>query len=282
MTRSILCTVLLVLVVLAGCNGFPSGSSDNPTVTPADVPTDSSPETPEGQLAPGVFPTGINASALAHAHARVLGSTTFTIRMNRTYRYPNGTVRRWFSTKTSVDSDFPSQSRIYSRTRYSQSYLRNSDYLLLSIYERWYTSNATYQRFTFANNTTEYRVRSPTGTNPFQITRAWRIEASFSSVETQVTPLDRNGSTYYRIEAPVSSGSLFASDGSTNTSQWLLVDFRGVVREHHINATVAGQNGSPERMQLSISYQNISNTTVKRPAWVDTARNRTNSTSIRR
>lgn len=280
MSRSILWTVLLVLVVLAGCNGFPVGS-DNPTVTPADVPTDSRPETPEGQLAPGVFPTRIDASALAHAHARVLGSTTFTIRMNRTYRYPNGTVRGWFSTKTSVDSEPSSQFRGYSRARYSQSYLRTNDYLSLSMYERWYTSNATYQRFTFANNTTDYRSVPPAGTNPFQITGAWRIVDTFSNVETQVTPLDRNGSTYYRIEGQVSSGSRFASNSSTNTSQWLLVDSRGVVREHHINATVTGQNGSPQRLQFSISYQNIGNTTVERPAWIDTARNRTNGTPIR-
>lgn len=62
MTRFDLYSVLIaVFDVLVGCNGLPVGSSDESMVTPADVPTDSPPETLEGQLAPGVFPTRLFA-----------------------------------------------------------------------------------------------------------------------------------------------------------------------------------------------------------------------------
>lgn len=282
MSRLALPSAMLVLVILAGCNGFSlSESTDVRTVTPADVPTVEPTTTPNGRLAPGVFPTRINASALAYAHARVLGSTSFTIRTNRTYYYPNGTVKGWYYTKTFVNSEPTSQRQIYSRTRYSQSYLNHSDIFSLTMYEEWYTSGHTYQRFTLANNTTEYRVRPPTGTEPFLSTQAWMIEDVLLSGEMQVTPHDRNGSTYYRIEGPAAPQSAVLDDRN-NTSHWLLVDSRGVVREYHSNSTVTESDGTPLRLYISRSYVRIGNTTVERPSWVDTARNRTTPRTERR
>ncbi|WP_248903467.1 DUF7537 family lipoprotein [Halocatena marina] len=277
MSRLALRFVVLLAVVLAGCNGLPAGSSDNSTITPADVPTDSTIETSSGQLAPGVFPVGVDASTLAHAHARALNSTTFTIQTNRTYRYPNGTVREWISSETIVESVSSPQFKIYSRTNFSPSFRDDSETRMVT-YEQWYTADHWYQRQIFANNTTTYRANPPSPVDSFQWSRGWMIENTLTDVEAQVTPHDRNGSTYYRIEGPVSSEyAVSSSDNQNNATQWLLVDSNGLVHEHHMNTTLSGPNVTTQRIHLSTSYNDIHSATIPRPSWVDTARKRTNA-----
>jgi hypothetical protein len=285
MSRSVLTAVLLVaLILLAGCSGFPGLGPDSSDVrvTPANVPTDTQPVTPSEQIAPGVLPTGVyNASILAHAHSQALGTTSFTIRTNRTYRYQNGTLARWTTGIQRVESGPPI--RIQSRSRYhvQRLYPRRSNVSPALGSDLWSGPDNGYQRTIYANNTTRYstlsqRIRS---VNSSVFARARMINKTLSNVDTQVTRLTRNGSTYYRIEGPVSREyrRLPQSTDQQNTSQWLLIDSRGVIHEYHITIYTSGPEETIMERHYSITFRKIGNTTVERPAWVETARNRTSS-----
>jgi hypothetical protein len=283
MSRSVLNAVVLVgLILLAGCTGFLGWGSDSSEVriTPADVPTDAKPATPSEQIAPGVLPTGVyNASALAHAHARILGSTSFTIRMNRTYRYQNGTLARWTTGMQRVESGPPLRIQTHSRYHIQRLYPQRSNVSPALGSDLWSGPDNGYQRIIHANNTTRYstlprRIRS---INSSVLTRAWRINKTLSNVDTQVTRLTRNGSTYYRIGGPVPHGnpSSLLSSSKQNSSQWLRIDSRGVIHEYHITIYTSGPEETTMERHYSITFRKIGNTTVERPAWIETARNRT-------
>jgi hypothetical protein len=283
MSRSILNVMVLVaLILLAGCSGLSGLGSEPPevSVTPADVPTNAKPATPSEQIAPGVLPTGVyNASALAHAHARILGSTSFTIRTNRTYRYQNGTLARWITGIQRVESGPPLRIQTHSRYHIQRLYPQRSNVSIALESDLWFSLDNGYQRTTYANNTTRYstlsqRIRS---INSPILTRAWRINKTLSNVDTQVTRHTRNGSTYYRIKGPVPHGnpSPLLSSNKQNSSQWLLIDSRGVIHEYHITVYTSGPKETAIKRHFSITFRKIGNTTVERPAWVETARNRT-------
>jgi hypothetical protein len=283
MPRSALRSVVLVgLILLAGCAGFPGLGSDSPEVrvTPADVPTDAQPATPSEQIAPGVLPTGVyNASILAHAHAQILGSTSFTIRTNRTYRYSNGTLARWTTGMQRVESGPPLRIQSHSQFHVWRLYPRRSNVSPALGSDLWSGPDNGYQRTIYANNTTRYstlsqRIRS---VNSSVFARVRRINETLSNVDTQVTRLTRNGSTYYRIEGSVSREyrRLPQSTDQQNTSQWLLIDSRGVIHEYHITIYTSGPEETIMEIHYSMTFQKIGNTTVERPAWIETARNRT-------
>jgi hypothetical protein len=283
MRRSVLNSMLLVAVVLlAGCNFLGLGPSiDNSEieVTPADVPIDTPTVTPRGQIAPGVFPEGVyNASALASAHARTLGKTSFTIRTNVTYRYSNGTLARWTTGIMRIDSGPPPRILAHSRDHIHRLYTRHRNHSTILARDLWYGADHGYWRITYVNNTTGYhaipeRIRS---SDLYQLTRAWMINRTLSDVNTQVNRLTRNGSTYYRIEGPVSRNhSLFPSNNQQNASQWLLIDSRGVIYEYHIITHITGPAEKPLRRHYSITFREIGTTTVEKPAWIEIARNRT-------
>jgi hypothetical protein len=278
MSRPALTTGLLIVVLLlAGCNFLGTAPSRHtPRVTPADVPTDSPTATPREQIAPGVLPEEVyNASALAHAHYHVLGSTSFTIQLNRTYRYPNGTLAEW-DTKIVQVSTEPSL-RIRSRSRDRKRRFQSSKRSPIVRIGRWGGPDQIYWRITFVNNTTTYRTASPRGSSElYRLTNARMIERMLTDVDTQIIPLTRGDSMYYRIEGPISLDYRYPLllDNPYNASQWLLIDSRGVVHEQHITAHTTGPTGTPLRMRLTITYQQIGNTTVERPAWIKLARNR--------
>lgn len=273
--------ILVVLLLLAGCSGF-LGSRGGPpevSVTPADVPSDNPTVAPRGQIAPGVTATGVyNASALAHAHARILGNTSFTIRMNLTHHYPNGTLAQSTTGIRRVETGPPLNVRVHYLLSVEQSVLRHSNRSSVLAVNLWYDSENRYQRTIYTNNTTKYDTHSFRFRRgaPYQLTYAWRINRTLSTADTQVTRLTRNGSTYYRIEGTIPSKYHSTSPSTKqNSSYWMLIDSRGVVHEYHHTVTSSGPNGTTVHIHLDIYFQKIGNTTVTRPTWVETARNRT-------
>lgn len=283
MSRSALISVVFIIVVLlAGCNFLGSGPSVNtPAVTPADVPTDSPTTTPREQIAPGVLPTGVyNASALLHAHSQILGTTSFTIRTNRTYRYPNGTLAMWTTRTRQIESGPPLRVQSRYRLRVQRLYPRHRNRSSVIAQDMWYRSDDGYWRSIYANNTTRYRVvpeRIRSSDLLYYLTQAQRINETLSGADTQVTRITRNGSTYYRIEGPVSRDSLFFSSAGDqqNATQSLLIDPRGVIHRYELNIPIDGPRDTTMHRRYSITFLNIGNTTVEKPAWVETARNRT-------
>jgi hypothetical protein len=281
--------ILVVLLVLAGCSGFPGSGPDasNVRVTPADVPTDDRTAVPRGQIAPGVTSTGVyNASALTHAHAQTLGNTSFTIRVNLTYHYTNGTQAGQTIGKLRVESGPPVLIQAHYRFAVQQSDIRRSNRSPAIAGDRWYGPDSRYGRTIYANNTTSYRAipERMHRDSSYDLTYFRTINRTLSDVDTQVTQLTRNGSTYYRIEGPMKREYLSASssnkqNSSQNNSQWLLIDSRGVIHEYHYTVTSLGPNETTMHRHYDVSFQRIGNTTVKQPAWVEKARNRTEPTN---
>lgn len=87
MRRSLL--VVVLLLVIAGCN-TPTDEPSSPTsLTPAPVP-----DTESAGLAPGVTEAGpVDPNALQNAHVARLDGGDFTLRRVRVERTTNGTLR---------------------------------------------------------------------------------------------------------------------------------------------------------------------------------------------
>jgi hypothetical protein len=100
---TILCLFLVSFLFLSGCNAF--GGGDNTarqTVTPADVPTDGTTQTPV-VLAPGLTRYGVvDPVALGDAHNAALSNTSYTYMKTVTEQYANGTLRSRWTTKAHV------------------------------------------------------------------------------------------------------------------------------------------------------------------------------------
>lgn len=273
--------ILVVLLLLAGCSGLLGSGVDSSeiSVTPAKVPTDNPTVTPRGQIAPGVTSTGVyNASALTHAHARILGNTSFTVRMNLTRHYTNGTLAQKVTGIQRIETEPSLNVQEHYRSTVDQSVLRHSNRSPLRAQDRWYNSSNGYRRIIYTNNTTKYQILPDhfRRITPYQLTDARRINRALSMSDTQVSRVTRNGSTYYRIEGTISHEQPYSSPhNKQNSSYWLLIDSRGVVHEYHYTTITSIPNGTTVRIQLNIYFQKIGTTTVVQPSWVETARNRT-------
>ena len=108
MDRSVrIAAVLVLAVVLAGCNGLALGGDGTPTrtVTPAAVPTDEPTPTPRPELAPGLTGDGVvDPFALGNAHASVFDGSSYTLQEMLTVKSDdvNGRTKMY---KNIVDGD---------------------------------------------------------------------------------------------------------------------------------------------------------------------------------
>ncbi|WP_248910969.1 DUF3558 domain-containing protein [Halocatena marina] len=274
---------LVCLLVLAGCSGFGGSlrTSPSPTISPADVPTDRTPTTPQNQLAPGVLPSGVyNASALAAAHNRTLTNTSFTIRTNVTVTSPNGTVVTSYRSVSRINTTRPRRDVGQTRYRTAPVYVQGVPPVTT---ETWAGPNVSLQRYTFANNTTAIEERHWQAN-----TGAAFIETSFRDAQSTVQRVgERNGTVLYRITAPISpktSVPLIDND-TVNSSQTLLVDEHGLVHNQQLQYSIrVSRNSSKESdttmltRHINSSFLKIGTSSVEQPAWVKQW-NSTNETS---
>lgn len=253
--------VLVLLVLLAGCQGVTPGG-ETPTLTPVVVPTETPTERPPQTLAPGVTERGVtDPSALATAHAEALGGTAFTFRANYTERGPDGTVRgRTVTTVRSGAGD---------RYHYVRS---DTDDETVRRVERWSDGERALER-QVAGNDTDYRVvRGPDGQPlgpaaalPVDPTARRGIERVFRAVQTTVTVRAvRNGTTYYRVEG---DGLTTPNPSSLqDTSLVALVDEHGVVHRYRL-AYTTDRGGDEARVVGTVRFTDVGTTTVERPVW---------------
>ena len=178
-TRGLLSLLLVVCVVLAGCNGvFGGDTQETSTLTPAAVPTDEPTRTPLPQLAPGLTGEGVvNASALAAAHDATLEDTSYTARRTVTYRTPNGTPVRRIESVTRVADD--GRFRITKRWNGSTSlrrvaYYHDGDRLLVATTVSPATNIVSIRRLPAAATDATTANRTATGTEAGTTTAAAR------------------------------------------------------------------------------------------------------------
>lgn len=278
-------TLLVVLLLLTGCSGFLGSGQDSSevSVTPVDIPTDNPSVAPRGQIAPGVSSTGVyNTSALAYTHARILGNTSFTIRMNLTQHYLNGTQMRQTTGIRRIESGPPVLVQSHYRSSPQQSEIRHRNRSGPLVRDRWHGPDNMYMRITYANNTTTYNVipQHLHRNNAYDFTYFQTINQSLSSDDTRISRLTRNGSTYYRIEGTIPREYTSTSrSNKRNSSYRTLIDSRGVIHEYQHTVISSGPNETAVHIHFNISFRKIGNTTVRQPSWVETARNRTEPTN---
>lgn len=275
-----LAAALCVLLALAGCNTLapgPGPSTPSTPATPAPVPTDD----PDGELAPGVTTEGVVSSrTLAEAHVARLDDRSFDLAVNRTTRYPNGTLRGRLGLDLSLGAD--RSYLVHTATTGPEAPV----FLGRPPAEASFWSNgSTYTRRLTRGNTTTYTQFQPTdGAGTWQY---WArtvpyggrggnprgfITRTFSAVPTRVTDrvADGNVTTYRlvgsRATAPIELGVADPREVELTAT----VTAAGLVRSLSLSyvGTVDGRQITVTRQ---FRYERVGNATVARPPWVDRA-----------
>lgn len=273
MRRSILPILLVLSLVLAGCNAIPLGGDETPeqTFTPAPVPTDRPTPTPIPKLAPGLLGTGVtDPFALVGAHAAVLNGTSYTYHKNFTIWYANGTIFNQVTTRAQYAAN---HSRFYIIQRGFDINVRGGE-----SFSMWSDGERVLIARTSNNSTSYIFPRSANGepVPPQELSfyggNNYAVAALFSSVETRVVDsITRNGTTLYRVVATnVTNPAAFMGQQSRNVTLRALISSRGLVRESHLTFT-ATLNNNTVRIHRHFRYTDIGNTTIERPLWYDEA-----------
>jgi hypothetical protein len=242
--RRLIAVVLGLALVGAGCVA-PTSQSAPPPGLDDDAVTD--------------------ANALVRAHTTALESRSFTAHVtttsrptdaeyrivtNRTWRVgPTGTLRGSVVDTSTAVGDAPER------------YARRPD-------ERaaWREGTTTYRRVETGENVTYRRVdlfnSSVKLSAAIQRQMLYRLN---TRTEATVTPVLRDGSRRYRIEARLNDTAV-----TTNASMTLLVDTSGVVRTMRTNQTVRYRSGN-RVVTRTMRIEDVGTTTVERPDWFPAA-----------
>lgn len=274
----VLGTVLVILLAGCGGTGQTGGQSPDP-VSPAPVPTDEPIPTPRPRVAPGVTAAGIvDPLTLSEAHDRYLRNRSETVRLTRTNRYPNGTLRDRTVQVTKVAAN------------------RHRFHTIISVRgpharffgpggrgEFWSDGERMLQRLV-GQNTTSHSVTEPVDYEP-QLSRPLVPSPGGGQVFFLATlgtfrVTDRselNGTPVVRLEMKriTQPNALAASESVSdprNVSLTMLVDERGVLRRFVLTYT-AEQGETTVHVRLTGEHRAIGSTTVDRPAWFDRAMN---------
>lgn len=299
MTRHALLAVLVVLlIVLAGCNGF--GGTESPTEsatsipslrpTPTEVPdspsTSAGKETTTGTAGAGSYPPGVSRGgisapfSLATAHAGALENRSYTVGTAYEIRYDNGTVYAGDRITAAVgpgDDNYR-----YRRYRYRRSVYGKATGVLgatngsIHLYAN---GSAVVRRFVVGNNATEpFVVRDVNGDpvpphDVFPLAPYDRIGTAFSRLSN--VSVERVNDSAYRVRATESATESVRIRGFPIRNVSLdtftaTITADGMVREYRyrLRGTVEGHAVTVTKRYR---YADVGNTTVEAPPWYDEA-----------
>jgi hypothetical protein len=274
--------VLVVLaVVLAGC----------PALGPQPPPTgaESGGESEDGSVTAASYPPGVtdsgvtDATALAEAHADITGDASYTLRSNRTIRYTNGDLasRLLVRLRLAADRQFhvrastagPEGPLLLGTTPAGGEYWSNG-----TVYVRALTreGETTYNRFSppdnFVGTWRYWRATVPFGGEDGHA--AETIGGLFRDVPTEVVDVrSEAGTTVYRLSGEGAHSGSFAKAGPGPVGDVTLgatVTESGLVRGFDLSYVTFLGNRSV-RVDWSLRYRDVGNTSVDRPAWFDRA-----------
>ncbi|WP_158589378.1 hypothetical protein [Halococcus sp. IIIV-5B] len=257
--------VVVVLVILAGCNGVLDGGDgeSTSTVTPAAVPTDRPTATAHPALAPGLTQRGIeDPDALLAAHADALDDRSFTTRSNTTVEFPNGSVTARGTSTTYAGPPGEAVRLVLDRNGTDEP----------THIEAWQRDGELLVNRTYTNGTTTYDRIAVGSQQRIGTYGAGSLEYLFDSTSlagTSVAERERNGTPVYVVRGRT-EGQLM--DGTTFR---LVVDSDGRIQRYRVTrATFAGNESATAT--TVVTYDDVGTTpSPERPAWVDTARERT-------
>lgn len=274
--RAISAVVLLVL--LAGCNGAPSvdGPDTATSVTPVEVPADY-------DYAPGVTTDGVTEPAtLAAAHEQVLANSSFRITANRTVRYANGTLREQLLVDVAVAENRTFLAAATTRGPNAPVFLGRPP----ATGTYWSNGSVNVRKLTRDGTTTYNEFEMPgsgagtwrywTQTVPFgggQATPGAYYGSLFAAVPTSVTGENTSGSTTsYRLASERPIVGEFRTDVTDVRDVRLVATVRedGLVTDLSLRY-VGEVDGATVRVVRTVRYRGVGSTTVARPSWFENA-----------
>jgi len=270
--------LVIAVVVTAGCGGFgfSDGDGSSASVTPAPVPTSSATTYP-----PGIGSTGITSPALlGSAHGDRLNGTGYTLTMNRTVRYANGSLRSHLRVHVALDANRTHLANISVRGHAAPVLLGRPPATA-----SFWSDGDTYLRRLVRDNQTVYNEYVP----PDSYAGTWRywvhtaalngrpaadVTRTVAPFHTRTRQSQQSGGTVYvirgdRLRENTTSTAWTSRENATLVAH---VTRSGLVRDYRTEYTTVTDDGEPVTVTRAVRFTAVGNTTVGPPPWHDRAR----------
>lgn len=269
--------LVITVVVTAGCGGFGfSGDDSSATVTPAPVPTSSATTYPAG-----VGPTGVTSpTLLGSAHGDRLNGTGYTLTMNRTVRYANGSLRSHLRVHVALDANRTHLANISVRGHAAPVLLGRPPATA-----SFWSDGDTYLRRLVRDNRTIHNEYDP----PDSYAGTWRywvhtaalngrpaadVTRTVAPFHTRTLQSQQSDGTVYVIRGDRLRGNETPTAWASRENATLVahVTRSGLVRDYRTEYTTATDGGEPVTVTRTVTFTAVGNTTVGPPPWYDRAR----------
>lgn len=270
--------LVIAVVVTAGCGGFgfSDGDGSSASVTPAPVPTSSAATYPAG-----VGSTGITSPVLlGSAHGDRLNGTGYTLTMNRTVRYANGSLRSHLRVHVALDANRTHLANISVRGHAAPVLLGRPPATA-----SFWSDGDTYLRRLVRDNRTIYNEYVP----PDSYAGTWRywvhtvalngrpaadVTQTVAPFHTRTRQSQRSDGTVYvirgdRLRENTTSTAWAARENATLVAH---VTRSGLVRDYRTEYVTVTDDGEPVTITRTVRFTAVGNTTVGPPPWRDRAR----------
>jgi len=269
--------LVIAVIVTAGCGGFGFSDGDDPSasVTPAPVPTSSATTYP-----PGVGSTGVTSpSLLGSAHGDRLNGTGYTLTMNRTVRYANGSLRSPLRVRVALDANRTYLTDISVRGHAAPVLLGRPPATA-----SFWSDGETYLRRLVRDNQTIYNEYDP----PDSYAGTWRYWVHAAALNGRpAADVTRTVAPFHTrtLQPQQSDGTVYVIRGdrlreNTSSTAWASrenatlvahVTRSGLVRDYRTEYTTLTDGGEPVTVTRTVRFTAVGNTTVGPPPWRDRA-----------
>lgn len=266
--------LLVICVLLAGCNGLVGGDAETPTVTPAEVPTpEPTPTDPRVGVAPGVSASDVtHPSFLAESHADATRRTSYVLleRYHEDRAFGTVTSELDRTQQVVVENDTVYRRNVSNRVeemvggelRSLHGYAEFADGQYL--YQSWLSSNDDERAFRRNANPTQLRTDYETLTQG-----ELRQYLTLESATVSQYSVSTSDARHYRVTGTRSSLPAIAS--VENYTARAVIREDGFVRR--LNVTYdAMDDGRDIKTRYTFTYTDVGTATVTPPEWADEAR----------
>lgn len=271
-----------LLLVTSGCSSLlvpGDGDSRTPTLTPAPAPT------PEATFPPGVRSDSVSPFGLLNAHATVLSSRSYTVVETRTLREANGSVRVSTTERNRVTADGRYHYTFTVEGREGPRFVGGATRLdvysngSLAVRRLVAPNGSTADAVVGDNETVALGlVRDPDGTleNPTAVLHGTprNVDWLGALVARATFSVERSEGRYLLAATAVDGDQLTVAgrlvENVTVGELQLVVTETGLV-EHARLEFQGTVDGTVVTGVERITYRHVGNTTVREPAWFDTA-----------
>lgn len=280
--RQLAALAVALLLVTAGCNAFPSGdagtvetTSDADGATAAETTESTTGTASDADMPPGLSASGVTEPwKLADAHRAALNDTSYTVETNLTAS-ENGTVLARSNSTVNVAAGGTPQFNRYEVGGERPGAIGS----LAHDVEAWVDENQTLYAMEGPNGTT-YQRSAAEARPPLRPTGRDHLYVLFSGFDTTVAGTEmRDGTTHYRVNSTgVADAEVLASTLRTetvaNASLSALVTEDGLIRVYRVEYAGTVENATV-RVERTVRFTELGETTVERPPWYDEAVNAT-------